>query len=110
MSCFNAYLGDEQSKTVSSGRLDGAMGSGGSEWVGSMLTHRAYAALFVEAVGLVGTRSMQPKAAYRAVTDMPECAGERARRTKHGLCTNIDWTTALKANSEFPCETGSDIT
>ena len=41
-----------------------------------MLTHRAYAALFVEAVGLVGARSMQPIAAYRAVTDMPECAGE----------------------------------
>ena len=29
-------LGDEQSKMVSRGRLDGAMGSGGSEWVGSM--------------------------------------------------------------------------
>ena len=42
-----------------------------------MLTHRACAALFVEAVGLVGARSMQPKAAYRAViTDMPECAGD----------------------------------
>ena len=41
-----------------------------------MLTHRAYAALFVEAVGLVGTRSTQPKAACRAVTDMPEGAGE----------------------------------
>ena len=41
-----------------------------------MLTHRAYAALFVEAVGLVGARSTQPKAAYRAVADMPECAGE----------------------------------
>ena len=61
---------------VSRGRLDGAMGSGGSEWVGSMLTHRAYGALFVEAVGLIGTRSMQSRAAYRAVTDMPECAGE----------------------------------
>ena len=44
-------------------------------WVRS-LTHRACAALFVEAVGLVGTRSMQPRAAYRVVTDMPECAGE----------------------------------
>ena len=41
-----------------------------------MLMHRAYAALFVEAVGLVGTRSTQPKAACRAVTDMPEGAGE----------------------------------
>ena len=29
-----------------------------------MVTHRAYAALFVEAVGLVGARSTQPKAAY----------------------------------------------
>ena len=61
---------------VSRGRLDGAMGSGGSGWVGSMLTHRAYAALFVEAVGLVGARSTQPKAAYRAVADMPEGASE----------------------------------
>ena len=61
---------------VSRGRLDGAMGSGGNGWVGSMVTHRAYAALFVEAVGLVGTRSTQPKAACRAVTDMPEGAGE----------------------------------
>ena len=43
---------------------------------GELVTHRAYAALFVEAVGLVGTRSTQPKAACRAVTDMPEGAGE----------------------------------
>ena len=64
---------------VSRGRRDGAMGSRGSGWVGSMLMHRAYAALFVEAVGLVGTRSMQPKAAYRAVTDMPECAGDEKK-------------------------------
>ena len=48
---------------VSRGRLDGAMGSGGNGWVGSMVTHRAYAALFVEAVGLVGAQSMQPEAA-----------------------------------------------
>ena len=55
-------LGDKQSKMVSRKRLDGAMGSvavGG--WVRS-LTHRAYAALFVEAVGLVGAQSMQPEA------------------------------------------------